>query len=218
MNLKTILTVTAGVALAAAPAMAQVYTKTGSVGANSIAAASTYGVFFTPTTDVSVTDLGAFAYQGYSNGNVDVAIWKSGDASPLAHVTLAFSSGDTLLGESGARFYFANADKSLGFSPVTLTAGVSYALVETPSGTQYRSPGVNVVEDSTNLSFTSLFNPGGSFTAGNNPFTGALTAYSTPEGSVSMVIGPAAVPEPSAYAAVAGLGLVGFAALRKFRR
>lgn len=217
MNLKTILMSVAGASVIAAPVMAQVYTKTGSVGGG-ISAVTTYGVLFQPAVNVSVTDLGAFAYRGYSSGSMNVAIWKSGDATPVAQVTLTFNSGDGDIGQTGWRYYFANADQSLGFSPVTLSAGVEYALVETPSGTQYRASSSNVSQDSTNLQFNHLFNPGPSFTAGNNPYTGSFTSYSTPEASVTMIISPVAVPEPSAYAAVAGLGLVGFAALRKFRR
>ena len=197
----------------AAPAMAQVFTKAGSVGGG-ISTTTTYGVFFQPTVDLSLTDLGVFAYQGYSSGNMTVAVWKSGDVAPLASVTINFSGSD--LGQSSWTFYRAVADKGLSLTPITLTAGVEYALVETPSGTQYRASSANVSTDSSNLTFTHLFNPGGAFTPGNNPFTAGFTAYSTPEASVTMVVSP--VPEPSVYAAVAGLGLVGFAALRKFRR
>ena len=215
MNLKTILLSVAGASVIAAPVMAQVYTKGADVGGG-ISAVTTYGVFFQPTVDLSLTDLGAFAYQGFSSGDMTVAVWKTGDASPLASVTINFSGAS--VGQSGWTFYLAKADKGLPFTPVTLSAGVEYALVETPSGTQYRAASSSVVEDSSNLTFTHLFNPGSGFTAGNNPFTGGLTSYSTPEASVTMVLSPVSVPEPSAYAAVAGLGLVGFAALRKFRR
>jgi hypothetical protein len=61
-----------------------------------------------------------------------------------------------------------------------------------------------------------LYNPGSVTT--QNPFTVGFGSYVTPDATVNIILSSAAVPEPSAYAAVAGLGLVGFAALRKFRR
>jgi len=55
-----------------------------------------------------------------------------------------------------------------------------------------------------------------------NPYTDP-SSFSVYNGATvflgaNMEIGPAAVPEPSTYAAISGLGLLGFAALRRFRR
>ena len=219
MNLNSILMTAAGLSLIAAPAMAQVYIETGWGGGS--ASNSTIGISFTPSADASITDVGVFQYTGYTTATVQVSVWEQGVSTPLESISIGLTPGTVAAPQvSGFSFnyVFANRDLSLSFAPVALTAGHNYALTvygtagtynANNSGTGTEAPGV--------LSLTGTYNPGS--IDSSNPFDTGFAAYTSNLGAVNMILGGAiAVPEPSAYAAVAGLGLVGFAAFRKLRR
>jgi len=219
MNLKSILMSAAGLGLIAAPAMAQVYIETGWAGGS--ASNNTIGVSFTPSADASITDVGVFQYTGFTTATVQVSVWEQGVPAALETISIALTPGVVAAPQvSGQSFnyVFASKDLSLSFTPVGLTAGHNYALtVYGTSGTYNANVNGTGTEAPGVLSLTGTYNPGS--VSSSNPFDTGFAAYTGNLGAVNMILGGAiAVPEPSAYAAVAGLGLVGFAAFRKLRR
>lgn len=219
MNLKSFLTTAAGLSLIAAPAVAQVYIETGWSGGFS--SNSTIAVSFTPSSDASITDVGVFQYTGYTSATVQVSVWEQGVSSPLESISIALTPATLATPQiSGFNFnyVFANKDLSLSFTPVPLTAGHHYAVsVYGTAGTYRSNPNGSGTESPGVLTLSGTYNPGS--VVATNPFDGGFSAYTGNLGGLNMIVGGAiAVPEPSTYAAVAGLGLVGFAALRKFRR
>ena len=218
MNLKTTIGLLLGAAAVALPASAQVvdlYTETGTA-VNANQGAGNYGVEFTPNQNISVTQLGAFDFGSFSSGSATINIWKSGDLSPVATASVSLAGGDATPATWDYVF--------VSITPVTLTSGVSYVLQwqgNTGSGSQPLNGSGPRTQNTTYLSLDHEFKHVGSgFSA--NPYTDpssfSLYTGSTVFLAANMEIGPAAVPEPSTYAAISGLGLLGFAALRRFRR
>jgi hypothetical protein len=212
MNKKLLL-----IALATSIAMrcaAQVYTLSGASAAGD-SNSNTYGVTFTPSVPVTISDLGAFVYGTYTSGDISISIWKQGDTVALSTTTLHIAQAQNY---NGFNFVFENADLGGSFAPVNLSAGIRYAVVLTPSGgTFYRAPGTYTTQDPTasGINLDGLFNPGSVYTT--NPLSTTISTYSTPAGGVNFVVAPTPVPEPSDLAAGAALGLAAFAAWRKVR-
>lgn len=197
--------------------MAQIYTV-GSAGANANSPAGTYGITFVVNAgaDLSLTSVGLFDYGTYGVGIGTINLWKDGDVTPTFSTTIDL--------ETQGSNAFDYIMKSI--TPVALQAGFEYALVwqnNTGSTTQPYANG-GVTQDSTGayskITPTHIFNLTGT-PFDTNPLNtiASLSTYSVPYASVNMILTDnSAVPEPSEYAAVAGLGLVAFAAFRKFRR
>ena len=132
----------AAVALPAAAQIVDLYTE-GAPLANANQPAGTYGVEFTPSQNISVTQLGAFSFSTFSSGSATISIWKSGDVSPVATASI-------VLGTPGVFDFLFQS-----ITPVTLTSGVAYVLEwqgNTGSGTQPMNSGPRV-ENTTYLSF-----------------------------------------------------------------
>ena len=194
---------------------AQVYTLSGAA-ASGDSNSNTYGVTFTPSVPVTITDLGAFVYGTYTSGDISISLLKQGDTLALATTTLHISGSQSY---NGYNFVFENADLGGSFAPVNLSAGLRYAVVLTPSGGSfYRAPGTYITQSpsASGIKLDGLFNPGSVYTT--NPLSTTISTYTTPAGGVNFIVAPSPVPEPSGMAAVAGLGLAAFAAWRKVRR
>ncbi len=194
---------------------AQVYTLSGAAGTGD-SNPNTYGVTFTPSVPVTISDLGAFVYGTYTSGDIAISIWKQGDTVALSTTTLHINQAQNY---NGFNFVFDNADLGGSFAPVNLDAGIRYAVVLTPSGgTFYRAPGTYITQTpaASGINLDGIFNPGSVFTT--NPLATTISTYSTPPGGVNFIVAPTPVPEPSGLAAGAALGLTAFAAWRKVRR
>lgn len=193
---------------------AQVYTLSGSA-ASGDANSTTYGVTFTPSVPVTISDVGAFVYGTYTAGDISISIWKQGASVALATTTLHIAGNQNY---NGFNFVFENADLGGSFAPVNLSAGIRYAVVLTPSGGAfYRAPGTYLTQNpaASGINLDGLFNPGSVFLT--NPLSTTISTYTTPAGGVNFVVAPTPVPEPAEVAAISGLGLAAFALWRKFR-
>jgi len=167
---------------------------------------ATVGISFTVgAQDLSVTSLGYFDRDQNGLGIThQVSIWNSG-GTQIANTTVLSGTGSTLVGS----FRYEN----LG-SPVTLTAGQTYTLgafIGAQDSVGYHLLGtthptvdsaVTVIDDDLRANTGSFTRP---TTLANTPFWGASMQF-TP------------VPEPAEWAAMAGIGLLGFGLWRRSRR
>jgi hypothetical protein len=197
--------------------MAQIYTI-GTAGPNAGSPAGTYGMTFVVNSgaDLSLTSVGLFDYGVYGVGVGTINLWKDGDVTPTFSTTIDLDAQGTAA--------FDYIMKSI--TPVALQAGFEYALVwQNSTGSSFQ-PYANGGVSQNSTGVYSKITPTHVFNFTGTPFDtnplntiSALSTYSVPYASVNMIlIDNSAVPEPSEYAAVAGLGLVAFAAFRKFRR
>ncbi len=239
MNLKTTVGIVLGAAAIALPVSAQLFTEnydvtsgapiggSGQLGPSS-AGAGSYGFFFTPTANLTLTEIGIFDLGGFSSGTARVELWAQGGVTPVDSLTANLSDAGSG-GDGNANFEYIHYN---GFSD-SLTSGVQYALIwrdfaggnGNPATAQYlgakdgsTDPSSLVTTASYAITLDHKFSHLGLGLTGS-PFIdfASIAAYSTPNLSVNMTLA-AAVPEPSTYAAISGLGLLGFAALRRFRR
>lgn len=216
MNLKSIFVTAAAVAAFSVPAMAQLYTM-GTAGPNANSPAGTYGITFHVNTgvDLSITGVGLFDYGIYGTGIGTISLWRDGDLTPLFTTTIDLDTD----GSTAYDFIMKSV------TPINLNPVDEYALVWRNNSGSLSQPYADsgLTQNSTGVynqvGFAHIYNHTGA-PFDTSPFldVGSLGAYSVPFASVNMVLAPTAVPEPSEYAAVAGLGLVAFAAFRKFRR
>lgn len=186
---------------------------------NAEQAAGTYGIVFTADADAQVTQLGAFDFGVYSSGTANIQLWREGDSSALASSSIDLSGGT----DSPATWKFVYA----AISPVSLQAGVRYALVWRDNVGQAAQPMTQAtalsVVSNPGISITQSFNHTGLGLVGN-PLddSGSLSFSSNSslqiKGSVDLVIGPAAVPEPAETLAVTAAGLFLFQWIRRARR
>jgi hypothetical protein len=166
--------------------------------------------------DLQVTGLGVMdvASDGFL-GTVQVGLWDSTGTNLLASITSGFSAGNPTVGNY--RF------QTLG-APVTLTANTTYligALIGGPGNGNFET----FIDNSGAAAITTTSAAATYLTLGNSTFNvgAALAAPTTSGGTPIGRWGPAnlqfaAVPEPSTYAALAGLGALGFAVLRRRRQ
>lgn len=147
------------------------------------------GADFTPTT--SLTGNTILKFQNFwDNSNHSFSTTALTRTVSLGGITDPQMTGGLSL------FNYSPTDMVLGFSGVTLTSGTPLTL----------SPGARVTGVSLGLNYTAI-NPSGNVVLADvfgNPLSDPLTWT--------------AVPEPSAYATVAGVGLAGLAAVRRFKK
>ncbi len=194
---------------------AQVFGVTAAQVANTYQFAGTFGMVFTPDSELMVTQLGAFDFGSYSTGSATVELWKSGDSSSLAAASVDLSGG-TATSDTWT-FVYAN------ISAVPLHAGVQYALVwHNNSGyvdQPLSVPASLTTTPGSGVTVTHAFNHVGLDLSGNPLDDAASFTASSPgnfqvKATVDMTLSPAAVPE-SEYAIPAMAGVM--ALLQAFR-
>lgn len=179
--------------------------------------AYTVGNTFTVSSasNLEVTALGVMdvSLDGFL-GTVQVGLWNASGTTLLASITSGFNSGNTTVGNY--RF------QTLG-APVTLTANTTYligALVGGPGNGNFET----FVDNNGAAAISTTPAAATYLTLGASVFNigATLAAPTTAGGAPVGRWGPAnlqfsAVPEPSTYAALFGLGALGFAAWRRRR-
>jgi hypothetical protein len=187
---------------------AQVFGVIANQVANTYHFAGTFGMVFTPDSELMVTELGAFDFGSYSTGSATVELWRSGDSSSLASASVDLSGG-TATSESWT-FVYAN------ISAVPLHAGVQYALVWHDNigyaGQPLSVPASLTTTPGSGVTVTHAFNHVGLGLSGNPLDDIASLTASSPgnfqvKATVDMTLSPAAVPE-SEYAIPAMAGVM----------
>ncbi len=190
----------------------------GTVGAQSGDGPWALGNDFTVNSPIIITELGAFdsGSDGIFSSPVSVAIYNA-DTQQLVSPVVSFSTASPGTAAGGSRF------KYLGVA-ITLPAGFHGSVVGANYGGPGGEPDGNVVSQASQWSFN---DGGGQLTLGSDGrFSLSPTmAYPSSEyangGSPAFAAGTfvyTTVPEPTEYAAVAGLALISFSAWRRIRR